>query len=321
MVPALGLGFYGVKGALWVLRTGGGEIVYGPDMSFFADNNTLGLALCMILPLLLYLSREEERPWLKQILRISFGLSIIGILFTYSRGAFLGLTVILSVLIWRSPWRMRFATAIVVAALIAAPLAPDRLWERIGSIAQQDSAETRDNSSAMRLSAWTAAWNIGLSRPFTGAGFRALWDDDVWFIYFGEHSFGLPDAHSLYFEVLAEQGFLGLGLYLGALISTLLTLRQLRHRWRNHPQHGYISRYAEMTQLSLYPYLVSGTFIGVAYFELYFLLLGTTVMLHELARGAETAPVPGQPPAEVRLSSHLRRNAPPLPSRRRPRHA
>jgi putative inorganic carbon (hco3(-)) transporter len=322
MVPALGLGFYGVKGALWVLRTGGGEIVFGPDMSFFADNNTLGLALCMILPLLLCLSREEERPWLKQILRLSFGLSIIAILFTYSRGAFLGLAVVLSVLIWRSPWRMRFATAILLAALIAAPLAPDRLWERIGSISKQDSAETRDNSSAMRLSAWETAWNIALSRPFTGAGFRALWNDDVWLIYFGEHPFGMPDAHSLYFEVLAEQGFLGLGLYLGVLISTLLTLRRLRRSWRDHPQHGYISRYAEMTQLSLYPYLVSGAFVGVAYFDLYFLLVGTTGMLHALSRAAEAAAVPGHAATEVRPSSiAVRPNALPPRSRRRPRHA
>ena len=110
MVPALGIGFYGFKGGIWVLVTGGGELVFGPDMSFFADNNTLGLALCMVLPILLYLSRDEKRQWLKRILQVTFCLSIISIIFTYSRGAFLGLFVILSVLIWRSPWRMRFPT-------------------------------------------------------------------------------------------------------------------------------------------------------------------------------------------------------------------
>ena len=108
MVPALGLGFYGVKGALWVLRTGGGgggaeggaegQRVFGPDMSFFADANDIGPALCMILPILLYLSREEERPWLKRIFQIAFGLSIISVIFTFSRGAFLGLAVVFLVL-------------------------------------------------------------------------------------------------------------------------------------------------------------------------------------------------------------------------------
>ena len=328
LVPALSLGFYGVKGALWVLRTGGGgsamnkdgAFVLGPEMGFFADNNTLGLALCMALPLLLYLAREEERRWLKRILQLTFALSIIAIPFTYSRGAFLGLAIVIVVLIWRSPWRMRFATAILLTVLIGAPLAPERLWERIGSITKQDTAETRDNSTAMRLAAWEASWNIAVKNPLTGVGFRALWNHDIWFLYYGDHPFGLPDSHSLYFEVLSEHGLLGFALYLGALISSLLTLRRLRRRWHNDPQHGYISRYAEMTQLSLYPFLVAGAFIGVAYFDLYFLLLGTTTMLYSLSRAAETAPVPVA--MEPRPSSLVVRPNPiPSPSRRRPRHA
>src|SRR5712692_1349112 len=69
LVTALSLSIYGVRGSLGVLRTGGGGgIVLGPDLSFFADNNTVGLALCMILPIVLYLSREEPRGWLKFVL-------------------------------------------------------------------------------------------------------------------------------------------------------------------------------------------------------------------------------------------------------------
>src|SRR5262249_10954577 len=127
MVPALGLGFYGAKGALWVLRTGGGvggggasegNRVFGPDLSFFGDANGVGPALCMILPLLLYLSRDEKRPWLKRILQVTFGCSILSVIFTYSRGAYLGLALVLFIIVWRSPWRMRFAAAVLVAGVI-----------------------------------------------------------------------------------------------------------------------------------------------------------------------------------------------------------
>src|SRR3990172_4940999 len=119
MVTALSLGFFGVRGFFWVLRTGGGGgWVMGPDLSFFSDNNELGLALCMILPILLYLSREEPRPWLKLLFRATFAMSAVSILFTYSRGAYLGLMVVLGILIWRSPWRWRFATAVIILALI-----------------------------------------------------------------------------------------------------------------------------------------------------------------------------------------------------------
>jgi len=322
MVAALGLGFYGFKGGLWVLMTGGGELVLGPEKSFFEDNNTLGLALGMILPVLLYLSREEKRRWLKWFLRLTFSLSIIAMIFTYSRGAFLGLLAILSILVWRSPWRMRFGVTILLAVLIGAPLAPDRLWERLGSIAQQDSAETRDQSSASRLEAWQTAWKIGLSNPVMGAGFRALQNADLWLRYFGEGYFKAYDPHSVYFEVLEEHGFLGVGFYFGALVSALVILRRLRKRWRNDPDHGYISHYAEMLQLSFCPFLVSGVFLGVAYFDLYFLLLGTVAVLHELSRVAETAAMPASAAKEGPRSVVRARPIAVLSRpRRRPRHA
>jgi putative inorganic carbon (HCO3(-)) transporter len=287
LVTALSLGFYGLKGGIWVLRTGGGEHVLGPDMSSFSDNNTLGLVLSMILPLLLYLSREEPRRWLKNLLRATFFFSIIAIVFTYSRGAFLGLAIVLAILIWRSPWRMRFGVALLVGALVAVPFLPSRLSERIASITEQDSAATADGSVQGRFEAWRTAWNIAVDRPFVGAGFRALWNQDIWLRYYGPDFATVRDVHSLYFEVLEEHGFLGFGLYFSVLVSTLLMLRRLRKRWRGHPEHGYISNYAEMTQLCLYPFLVAGAFIGVAYFDLYFFFVAASVMLGALSEQAE----------------------------------
>ena len=289
LVMALSLGFYGLKGGLWVLRTGGGELVQGPGNTFFADNNTLGLALCMVLPLLLYLSRDESRRWLKVLLRVIFAFSIIAILFTYSRGAFLGLSVILAILIWRSPWRLRFAVSIIVAGLVAAPLVPDRLWNRIGSIAEQESEETRDTSATGRLEAWMVGWNVALSRPLTGAGFRAFHHGEIWQRYHPGLFIRVRDVHSLYFEVLGEHGFLGFGLYMALLLNTLLHLKRIRKRWRGHPEHGYLSHYAEMTQLSIYTFLVAGAFLTVAYFDLYQHLIATAIVLQTLASRADAA--------------------------------
>ena len=72
-------------------------------------------------------------------------------------------------------------------------------------------------------------------------------------------------------------------------ISTLLTLRRIRKRWRNHPEHGYLSRYAEMTQLCLYPYLVAGAFLTVAYFDIYLYMIASSMVLHALSARAEEA--------------------------------
>jgi probable O-glycosylation ligase (exosortase A-associated) len=314
LVMALSMGFYGLKGGLWVLRTGGSEHVQGPEQgTFFGDNNTLGLALCMVLPLLLYLSREEERRWMKIILRITFAGSIIGILFTYSRGAFLGLAVILGILIWRSPWRLRFGVALLVTSLVAAPLVPQKLWNRILSIADQDSVETRDQSASGRLEAWSVGWNVALSRPLTGAGFRAFHNDAIWEWYHPGLYVKVRDAHSLYFEVLGEHGFLGFGLYMALVINTLLHLRRIRKRWRGHPEHGYLSHYAEMTQLSIYPFLVAGAFLTVAYFDLFQHLVGTAIILQGLALRAEAAERAKAPVRPGRAAARLAPAARPRP--------
>jgi len=291
LVPALSLGFYGFKGGIWVLLSGGGERVFGPEGTFFGDNNELGLALCMVLPLLLYLSREEPRPWLKVLLRLVFGFSIVGILGTYSRGALLGLLAVAALLVWRSPWRK---TAIAVALLLAlaiTPFLPDKWWGRMDTI----SVENPDTSVQARLNAWQTALNLAADRPFTGGGFRALWDEYTWRRYFNGEIIKAWDAHSIYFEILSEHGYVGLALYLSIIGTTLISLQRIRKRWRGHPEYGYLANYADMTQLAIYPFLVAGAFLSLAYFDLYLHLLATSFILQVLSQEAAKRLQPPEP--------------------------
>jgi len=325
MVPAICLGLWGLKSALYVVRTGGGSRVYGPEFSFFGDNNEFGLAVCMALPLMFYLARDEKRLWVKRLLRLLFAASIVAVLFTYSRGAFLGLMTVLTVLVWRSPWRMRFGAVVLVAGLIAVPLAPQRLKDRISSIQAQESAETRDGSVAGRIEAWTTSWHVATTHPFAGEGFRALWNDDIWNEYYGYMTYGaVRDVHSLYFEVMSEHGFVGFGLYIAIMVSALLSLARVRRRWKGHPEYGHLAHYAEMNQVALYPFMVAGAFLSFAYFDFYFLLVGTSVLLRVLSVRAEeavaaVAPVASAPLAVRTRALNSRRSG--NPPQARPHHA
>lgn len=289
MVPAICLGLWGVKSALFVARTGGGSRVFGPEFSFFGDNNEFGLAVSMAIPLMLYLSRDEKRLWMKRFLRLLFAASIVAVIFTYSRGAFLGLSTVLGILIWRSPWRLRFGAAVLVVACIAVPLAPQALKDRIASIGDQESAATRDGSVAGRIQAWTTSWRIATTHPFAGEGFRALWNEEIWNEYYGYNYFVVRDVHSLYFEVMSEHGFVGFFIYIAIMISALATLASVRARWKGHPEYGYLSYYAEMNQLAIYPFMIAGAFLSFAYFDLYFLLVATSTLLKVLSVRAEQA--------------------------------
>jgi hypothetical protein len=68
-----------------------------------------------------------------------------------------------------------------------------------------------------------------------------------------------------------------------------------------------------MTQLALYAFLVAGAFLGVAYFDLYFLLIAASVMLHVLSLQAQAAG-PAAPPAAALAPSASHQ---PSPLRRR----
>ena len=96
LVAAFSIGFYGLKGGAWSIATGGASgMVLGPEGSFIGDNNGLALALNMTLPILFFLAREEQRIWLRKLLHAIFFLTILAVIFTYSRGGFLGLAVVL----------------------------------------------------------------------------------------------------------------------------------------------------------------------------------------------------------------------------------
>src|SRR3990172_4012745 len=141
----------------WVLKS---LLITFVTMWLFQERSRLRalfmvIALAMALPLMLGLAREESRRWLRILLRAMFAFSVVAILFTHSRGAFLALAVIMTLLIWRSPWRLRFATAAVIASLLALPFIPLKLEQRIQSIQEYQ----QDPSSIGRLQAWTTGYH------------------------------------------------------------------------------------------------------------------------------------------------------------------
>ncbi len=118
-VIALSIGFFGLKGGIWGVLTGGQNMVLGPPDSFIAGNTEIGLALNMVLPILLFLRRETSRRWLRHVLLAMFVFSIIAILITYSRGALLGLAAVLSVLFLKSRGKVIVLLILCMGFLLA----------------------------------------------------------------------------------------------------------------------------------------------------------------------------------------------------------
>jgi O-antigen ligase len=137
------------------------------------------------------------------------------------------------------------------------------------------------------------AWNLARDNPLTGAGFNFEYGNirDRWLAYGSEeYEWALrraQAAHSIYFQVLGQHGFVALGLFLALLVGTWVSLGRLRSRASAHPELGWLSSYASGLQIGLVGYMVTGAFLSSAYFDLAYLYYAFAAILWRDLRTAE----------------------------------
>jgi probable O-glycosylation ligase (exosortase A-associated) len=286
-VIALSLGFFAAKGGIFVILTGGSHLVYGPEESFLAANNSIGLAMAMNVPLLAYLSKIETRPWLRQIMRVMLVLSYPAVICTYSRGAWVGLAVATVVIIFKSRRRFIMVAAagllIVMLLPLMSRLTPQRLVQRYDTLVNYED----DSSAESRFWNWEFCRRVGMARPFTGGGFD-FYSIDLYARYYPEFLERWPgktwSCHSMWFTVFGEHGFPGFFLWMALMISSLASLRRIRLYARSHPEQYWMHECADALQGALIAFIVVGTFLDAAYFDMYYFLVAIVIIMKEIVR-------------------------------------
>jgi putative inorganic carbon (hco3(-)) transporter len=272
LVLGLSIGALAIKGALFGARTGGENRVWGPPESFLADNNDLALATNMALPILFFLAAEEKRRWLKILLRVAFVCGIFSVLLSYSRGGLLGLVLVLSAIALTSRHKLLTATFVLVCAGLVFAYAPDKWMERMGGAYHGEI----DRSAQGRLNAWEFAIVLTQHYPLTGGGFDTF-TPDLFERYTPDLFFAGP--HSIYFQTLGEQGYVGLALFLGLIGSCWVSLWRMSRRAKRIPELKWVQPYAYMLRASLLAYMVSGAFLPRAYFDFFYTLVATVIIM------------------------------------------
>jgi probable O-glycosylation ligase (exosortase A-associated) len=277
---ALCFTFYVVKALPFMIMTGGAFRLYGPPHSAVEDNNDLGLALNMTLPLLFFLAQtESDRRW-KRLFWFLFAVTIPGIFCTYSRGALVGLIVVALLMVIRLKQRLLLIPVLIMAVLLAAVFAPEKWKDRMNLTNKE---ATLDLSAQSRFNAWTFSWNLVMDYPIAGGGFETHTRE--LFNRYAPNTRDVHGPHSVYFGVLAEHGFVGFFIYMGIVASALSSLRKVSREGRARDDH-IASSYAEMLQFSIIAFLASGTFLGRAYFDYYFTLVACIVILKRVSKTA-----------------------------------
>lgn len=291
-VIALSIGFHAVKASLFILETRGHQIVYGPDESFLAANNSIGLAFAVNLPILVYLLKNETRRWLRWIIWAMIIGTFPATIFTYSRGAWLGLGFAACVIMVQSRHRFMIVAGALVVALLGAPmlldLAPERLVNRYGSLVNYE----EDTSAESRFWNWELCGRVGLARPLTGGGFDfystavtatyypeflTRWGEKVW------------SCHSVWLTILGEHGLPGLTLWLALMVSCLYSLHRIRKVARARPDLAWAVDQANMLRTSLMTFMIVGTFLDAAYFDMLYYLVIILVLVKERVERALAA--------------------------------
>jgi len=273
-ILAISLGYFGVKGGVFTLLTGGSARVFGPPSSFIADNNALALALLMTAPFLRYLQLNSAVRWVRWGLLAAMALFIFSAIGSQSRGGFLALAAMAAFLVWKSRYRARMTGVAAVLALSLVWFVPETWVERMETIQTYE----EDGSAMARIRTWEWAVDLAAMRPFTGGGFEVYRDRQLYLSMVPEEE-ATHNFHSIYFEMLGMHGYIGLALFLALVVAVWRTFSHIRKTVADRPDMAWAADLASMAHVSIVAYLVGGAFLNLAFYDLFYFIAAIGVAL------------------------------------------
>lgn len=301
-VIAFSLGFYALKGGVFSIATGGNYIVFGPDGSFFSGNNGMGMALVMNVPLLFYLSRLESDPWMRRAAKVMLYFSYPAVIFTYSRGAWLGLLLVTALIVIKSRRGILLGIGWGILGIILfsffVQMIPQKLVTRYELLVNYQ----QDESAQSRFWNWEFCRRVGVANPVTGGGFD-FQSQETYARYYPEFLERWPgkvwSCHSMWFTMLGEHGFPGLFVWIALVASCFRSIRVIRVFGQMHDEMSWTVHYADMTRAAILAFMVLGTFVDIAYFDIFYYLVGMIIIVkqmitRETVEALSRAPVPAQ---------------------------
>jgi putative inorganic carbon (hco3(-)) transporter len=270
-VVVLSLAYYGVKGGIFTALTGGNYRVWGPSNTYIEGNNELALALVMTIPLMRFLQTTLTSKWGSRAMTFSMICLAAAALGSHSRGALLAIVAMAVVLWWRSPKKVLGLVGFLVVGAALLSIMPEHWWSRMETIQTYE----QDDSALGRINAWKTAYEVAKAR-ITGGGYF-MWTLRVFAVY-SPDPHRVHAAHSIYFMVLGEQGFIGLFLFLSMWFCVFFKLGKIRKLAAKQAETRWLAELGSMGQVSLVGYAVGGAFLSLSYWDMPYNILVLAVV-------------------------------------------
>lgn len=305
LVMVLTAGAIIIAGGIKTLGGGGG---YG-SLHLFVNDNTglyegsiLSTVAVAIIPLVWWLARHGSvfpPDWRTKAfaLALTFACLLIPV-GTQARTGLVCAAVLALLALRQVKRRVLYLGALGLLAMISVPFLPAEFTERMGTIRSHQA----DQSASTRVAVWNWTLEYARDNPF-GGGFdayrgnklkietRAVSGDDGSSKVEVEEIYDQARAyHSSYFEMLGEQGWPGLFVWLWLMLSGLWQMESIRRRWkgRTGPGETWQAPLANALQLSQVVYMLGSLFVGIAFQPFCFMLIGLQCGLWSYCRRIES---------------------------------
>jgi probable O-glycosylation ligase (exosortase A-associated) len=216
----------------------------------------------------------------------------MAVLGTYSRGGLLAVAAMLMFLWFKSRKKVLLALLLIPLIPIGVTFMPERWFDRMNTISNYE----QDSSAQGRINAWKTAVAIANDRPLVGGGFE-LYTPEV-FARYAPNPEDVHAAHSVYFQMLGEHGYVGLAIFLALGFAAWGTARRTIALSEARPDLEWAGNLARAFQVSLVGYAVGGTFVNIGYWDvMYYEIVIVTAACRLATAAVMAAPTAAATPA------------------------
>jgi probable O-glycosylation ligase (exosortase A-associated) len=179
------------------------------------------------------------------------------------------------IFLWlKSQHKFRVGIALILVIPLLYTVMPEKWFSRMDTIDNYQ----EDGSAMGRINAWQFGVNVAKDN-ILGGGYIVF--TPKMFLTYAPEPLDFHAAHSIYFQVLGEHGFIGLALFLLLLVLGWRTGTRILKFCKNNADLKWATDLAAMTQVSIIGYAVGGAFLSMAYYDLYYDLLALLVLLEK----------------------------------------
>lgn len=285
-----------------VLAFGGKTLVgssgYSLDLGLLGGNtglgesSTLAVYCSVLIPIVVFFGRHSnllpDTKWRLYISRLVVFVSIITAIGTYARTAILSVSTSIFGILGRRKGGIVLLVGFLTFSALTIPIWKNTDWgERMGTIFSY----SKDDSAMGRVAVWL--WTIELvkEKPM-GGGFTVDRGNEFTLETAndqGQLTVRGKAFHSIYFEVLGEQGIPGFILYFSVVLVSLARLIRIWKSCRKDISRKWESELAYALIVSWVSLLIGGAFVGIAFLPIMFLMMAFSNALFRVCQREQKA--------------------------------